>query len=331
MKTDLELKQNELSDVSPDTASNERGNSLFSEVDDRRQIVEVNYKRLREQFSSMKQQYDKKDQQLMKVKTQNVALLNRASANEMNPDHGQLLHLQDLLEREKNKNKQLTEIFENLQSNSTSDGNKLRVDNGIHDSIRLQMRQNLETDEKNQQLTRKLIAMERNERKMKAENYQLKTELSNLKQSTNASGSIENHTDSVQKSSTRTIREFIKFDTIKDSKAVLEENRPDDNQILRELSASSNQCKKPIHIGNDEKDHNNTKPRKVVFSDVEPLVCGDLENAIPNQSSGQDLKGQSNHGKKQSSLPGIKTKKPVNNLINAKEESEKLKEQCAQQ
>merc|ERR1719361_772763 len=76
----------------------------------------------------MKLQYDKKNQQLMRVKTQNVALLNRAAANDMNPDHNQLYHLQDLLERERNKNKQLTEIFENLQSNSTSDGNKLRVD-----------------------------------------------------------------------------------------------------------------------------------------------------------------------------------------------------------
>ena len=104
MRTDLESKQNELSDVSPESATIERGNSLFSEVDDRRQIVEGNYKKLKEQFSSMKVQYDRKDQQLMKVKTQNVALLNRASANEMNPDHGQLYHLQDLLEREKNKN-----------------------------------------------------------------------------------------------------------------------------------------------------------------------------------------------------------------------------------
>ena len=331
MRTDLELKQNELSDASPDTATNERGNSLFSEVDDRRQIVEVNYKRLKEQFSSMKQQYDKKDQQLMKVKTQNVALLNRASANEMNPDHGQLYHLQDLLEREKNKNKHLTELFDNLQSNSTSAGNTIKADSSIHDSIRLQIRQNLETDEKNQQLTRKLIAMERNERKIKAENYQLKTELSNLKQSNNASGNNET-TESVPKSSTRTVREFVKFDTIKDSRAVLKENGPDDNQILRELSASSNQFKKPQFVENDKKDDHKTKPRKVVFSDTEPLVCGDSENenAVPNQTVDQDLK-QCNYGRKQSSLSGVKTKKPSNNLINAKEESEKLKEQCAQQ
>ena len=336
MRTDLVSKQNEISDVSPETATNERGNSLFSEVDDRRQIVEGNYKKLKEQFSSMKVQYDRKDQQLMKVKTQNVALLNRASANEMNPDHGQLYHLQDLLEREKNKNKQLTDLLENLKESTVSDAHKLKDGTSIHDSIRLQIRQNLETEEKNQQLTRKLITLERNEKKMKAENYQLKTELTNLKQSSNTMDGHENDKAICQKSNTRTVREFVKFDSTKDNKTIREENRSENHRILQELSATSkskqfdNCQKKPGRLAIDENEISCAKPRKTTFSDAEPIVCEDSENTNTSHSSAENSKYGS-YGKKQSTLSGIKSKRPTNNLINAKEESEKLKEQCAQQ
>ena len=335
MRTDLVSKQNELTEISSETSSKERGNSLFSEVDDRRQIVEGNYKKLREQFSSMKMQYDRKDQQLMKVKTQNVALLNRASANELNPDHGQLYHLQDLLEREKNKNKQLTDLLENLKHNTESNTNKLKDGTSIHDSIRLQIRQNLEIEEKNQQLSRKLIAMERNERKMKAENYQLKTELSNLKQINSATTDTENNKECTQKSGSHTVREFLKFDSLSDSKNDAEESKMDNDRILKELSASNtskslnNDYKTSVCTKFDKKEEFTSKPRKAMFSDEEPIVCGDLENSIPNQSLNQEK--SNNYGKKQSSISGIKSKRPTNNLINAKEESEKLKEQCAQQ
>ena len=336
MRTDLVSKQDELSEICPEATANERGNSLFSEVDDRRQIVEGNYKKLKEQFSSMKVQYDRKDQQLMKVKTQNVALLNRASANEMNPDHGQLYHLQDLLEREKNKNKQLTDLFEKINESSGSDSYRLKDGASIHDSIRLQIRQNLETEEKNQQLTRKLIAMERIERQMKAENYQLKTELSNLKQSNNSLDGNENRKELSHKTASRTVREFVNFESNKGNKVIVDETCSEKNRILQELSAKSklnqidNCSTKSSCYNMDKKEVSSAKPRKAQFSDAEPIVCEDSENMITDDSCTENPK-QSNYGKKQSTLSGIRNKKPANNLINAKEESEKLKEQCAQQ
>ena len=159
--------------------------------------------------------------------------------------------------------------------------------------------------------------------------------LSNLKQINSATTDTENNKECTQKSGSHTVREFLKFDSLSDSKTNAEESKMDNDRILKELSASNtskslnNDYKTSVCTKFDKKEEFTSKPRKAMFSDEEPIVCGDLENSIPNQSLNQEK--SNNYGKKQSTISGIKSKRPTNNLINAKEESEKLKEQCAQQ
>ena len=331
IRNDFASMQKELTDTSPSETRNDRGNSLFSEVDDRRQIVEGKLKRFKEQFEAMKLQYDKKAQQLMKVKTQNVALLNRASANDMNPDHGQLIHLQDLLERERNKNKLLTNLVENLRCENSSTPNRRQSNNSSNtqDLLQLQIRQNLEADEKLRELTRKLAVTERNESKFKAENYQLRAELGDMKHRVNSSDKSEKCGTNV-KTSSGPIREFINFDR-NETKENISDNPPiETRKLIETLSANSSNVDHSASHSGVEKENIGFKPKKAQFSDADPVICGDADQSTHSRYDSDCLK-ENNFQKKKPTLSGSKGKRITNNLINAKEESDKLKEQCAQQ
>ena len=329
--------QTELSD-NHDGNTNERGNSLFSEVDDRRQIVEAKLKRFKDQFESMKIQYDKKVQQLQKVKTQNVALLNRVSAD-VNVDHGQVLHLQDLLERERNKNKILNELLENInyEQRSKSKAGISNRGSTTQDLLQLQIRQNLEADGKLQELTRKLATMERCESKLRAENYQLRTELSDLKHRTSENDNYPSSNVKATKSKNEPIREFIKFDTddtIQNKENISVQSSGHDNDLLKLLSENlkinraTNTLTNTTTIAFKEKDP--IKPRRAQFSDSDPVVYGGEDQNTQTKEHAES--GQNNFNKKTTELTsGTRGRRTTNNLINAKQESEKLKEQCAQQ
>ena len=335
IRNDFASMQKELSDSSPNDSRTDRGNSLFSEVDDRRQIVEGKLKRFKDQFESMKIQYDKKVQQLMKVKTQNVALLNRASANDMNPDHGQLYHLQDLLDRERNKNKFLNDLVENLKNEGCSPSNTkpTKEGNSTQDLLQVQIRQNLETDEKLRELTRKLSVMERNESKMKAENYQLRTEVSELKHRMNDNANSETCNDITNKPKKVAVREFIKFEKNEVKENLVEESTIDDESTYKVLSAiSSNNpvdnCLKNSNLNKNQLKENNSasKTRRAQFSDADPIVYGNADQNTQPKHPDEVAKQSFCHKKKTKN-----GKRTTNTLINAKEESDKLKEQCAQQ
>ena len=330
IRNDFASVQKELTDTSPNETRNDRGNSLFSEVDDRRQIVEGRLKRFKEQFEAMKSQYDKKAQQLMKVKTQNVALLNRASANDMNPDHGQLIHLQDLLESERNKNKLLTNLVENLRcENSTVNRAQSDDNSNTHDLLQLQIRQNLEADEKLRELTRTLAVTERNESKFKAENYQLRAELSDLKHKLSC-GDKSDKCDPNVKMRSGTVREFINFDSKEEKENTSDNSGNETSKLLKKLSANSTNIEKSVskNVVNEAKI--GLKQKKAQFSAADPVICGDADGGTQSKYEREDLP-VNDFQKKQPSISGTRGKRITNNLINAKEESDKLKEQCAQQ
>ena len=58
---------------------NSKGNSLFSEVEDRRHIVESQLAAMKSKYENIKVQLDLKNQQLKKVKMNNISLLNMAN------------------------------------------------------------------------------------------------------------------------------------------------------------------------------------------------------------------------------------------------------------
>lgn len=331
IRNDFASMQKDLTDSSPNETRIDRGNSLFSEVDDRRQIVEGKLKRFKDQFESMKLQYDKKAQQLMKVKTQNVALLNRASANDMNPDHGQLIHLQDLLERERNKNKLLTNLVENLRCENSSSANRGQSDDSsnTHDLLQLQIRQNLEADEKLRELTRTLAVTERNESKFKADNYQLRAELSDLKHRVSSSDKSGKYDPNV-KTKSGPIREYINFDSNETKENISDNRRIETRKLIETLSANSTNIENIASNNGMEKENFGLKPKKAQFSDADPVICGDADHSTHSIYDSEDLVGN-NFQKKKPSVSGARGKKITNSLINAKEESDKLKEQCAQQ
>ena len=335
MRNDFATMQKELSDSSPNDHTTDRGNSLFSEVDDRRQIVEEKLRRFKDQFESMKVQYDKKNQQLMRVKTQNVALLNRAAANDMNPDHNQLYHLQDLLERERSKTKLLNDLVDNQQGEKgcTSKIGQVKG-SSTQELLQLQMRQNLEADDKLRELTRKFSAIERNESKLRAENYQLRTELSELKNKATENGSISGVKNVPPKSKKGPIREFVKFESSAEKENIPREESIDENHLVKVLSANptittgSNSKNHSANIKSESKGYTN-KPRKAQFSDADPIVYEDASSSTDLPST-REMVQKDNHMKK-TTLGSTGGKRNTNALINAKEESEKLKEQCAQQ
>ena len=336
MRNDFATMQKELLDSSPNVHTTDRGNSLFSEVDDRRQIVEEKLRRFKDQFESMKVQYDKKNQQLMRVKTQNVALLNRAAANDMNPDHNQLYHLQDLLERERSKTKLLNDLVENQQGEKGCTSSKIGKVKGssTQELLQLQMRQNLEADDKLRELTRKFSVIERNESKLRAENYQLRTELSESKNKATENGSISGEKNVPPKPKKGPIREFIKFESSAEKENIPKEESIDEKHLIKVLSANptitaGNNSEKPSAHNKSESNEYTNKPRKAQFSDADPIVYEDATSSTDLPST-RGMAQKDNHMKK-TTLGSTSGKRTTNALINAKEESEKLKEQCAQQ
>ena len=93
-----------------------KGNSLFSEVEDRRHLVETQMVSLKSKYEDMKVNYDAKVAELRKVKMHNVALLNMAGSGKGDVD--QVQRIEAMLTTERNKNKMLTERLTLLQQQS---------------------------------------------------------------------------------------------------------------------------------------------------------------------------------------------------------------------
>merc|ERR1719447_2753562 len=84
-----------------------KGNSLFSEVEDRREKVEVQLKVFEEKFSLLKENYDGKLRELQKTKLHNAQLLGLVGGRGGGEEHS--ARLEELLEVERERNRQLSE------------------------------------------------------------------------------------------------------------------------------------------------------------------------------------------------------------------------------
>ena len=197
---------------------NGKGNSLFSEVNDRREKVEDQLKVFEEKYNTLKENYTLKCDQLQKTKMHNAQLLSIAGTRN---DSNHTGRLEELLEAERNKNKTLSsrldlleklgsesepirnvdpfvgaknqesEVLDNssVQHTATEEYNYLttmlneskRRNAALQKEIQLQCRQNLEDSEKLRDMTRRVHQSEVSLQKVKAENYSLKMKIDDLK------------------------------------------------------------------------------------------------------------------------------------------------------
>ena len=91
-----------------------KGNSLFSEVEDRREKVEVQLKVFEEKFSLLKENYDGKLRELQKTKLHNAQLLGLVGGRGGGEEHS--ARLEELLEAERERNRQLSERLDSLEN-----------------------------------------------------------------------------------------------------------------------------------------------------------------------------------------------------------------------
>ena len=85
----------------------EKGNSLFSEVEDRREKVEVELKVFEDKFSLLEENYDSKLRELQKTKLHNAQLLGLVGGRGGGEEHS--ARLEELLEVERERNRQLSD------------------------------------------------------------------------------------------------------------------------------------------------------------------------------------------------------------------------------
>ena len=91
----------------------EKGNSLFSEVEDRREKVEVELKVFEDKFSLLEENYDSKLKELQKTKLHNAQLLGLVGGRGGEEEHS--ARLEELLEVERERNRQLSDRLDSLE------------------------------------------------------------------------------------------------------------------------------------------------------------------------------------------------------------------------
>ena len=216
-KTEVLELQAQLDAIQIDNLNQDgKGNSLFSEVNDRREKVETQLKIYEEKFEVLKKNYDLKMSELQKTKMHNAKLL--SIAGNSHNDSGQVSRLEELLSAERNKNKILRERLDTLDKLSVretvSPGLSAQTEGEVEDEttsvvphtqseeysylssllqqtkeantdlkkqLQLQMRQGLEDGDRIRELTRKVNMLDSSSQKLKADNYSLKIQIDEMK------------------------------------------------------------------------------------------------------------------------------------------------------
>ena len=113
-KMDAMELQAQLDAVTMDNLNEDgKGNSLFSEVNDRRERVENQLKVYEEKYEMLKNNYDVKMAELQKTKMHNAKLLSIAGSS--HSDTGHTARLEELLASERTKNKSLRDRLDTLE------------------------------------------------------------------------------------------------------------------------------------------------------------------------------------------------------------------------
>merc|ERR1712141_150214 len=293
MQANKELKlkldiENELPEA--DVAA--KGNSLFSEVEDRRHLAEEKLKRCEVRMEKYKIMYDQKASELHKLRMQNIHLLKISNNAGGKCEQALVERLQEMLQIEKNKNRSLTEQLSTTNSSEKSSGNQ----NSTMEQLKTYMRQSLEDSEKLSEYSKLANNLEKQVSQLKADNATLKIRLSDLKAQTKTPSTsslpTEKHEEVEQKV------EQIFFNNVKENTA---ENVAD---------------RKPLDISSLESIRN--IPEDVLFSKPQKE---EIKRPKKTVSFDPDAK------KEEDAPPAKKDKKRIpkyhNTVVNAAEETAK--------
>jgi len=238
-----------------------KGNSLFSEVNDRREKVENQLKVYEDKYLLLKENYDVKLSQLQKTKLHNAQLLSIAGTR---GDTGHTARLEELLAAERNKNKALSDRLDTIEKlgsgnvtaaplvmnpkleDHTEDSSivvqhttseeyaylttivtetqQKNVD--LQKELQQQFRQNLDDSDKLREMTRKVHQLETSLQKFKADNYTLKMQVDDLK--------CKKGDQKIAKKEPVKIKEMLNFGS---EEKVVEKNLKKEQFILKEKVA----------------------------------------------------------------------------------------------
>jgi len=179
VKVEMDQMQSKLQEGDAGCVENRRGNSLFSEVDDRRKIVEDKLRRAMDKMEEAREANEKKSKQLAKAQKQNMALLKKRpdlSGGVGGLSGATLRHMEELLMRERAKN---TSLMQQIQMNAGGTGGKSTAGNT---SLESQIRQTVLAEDMLVEANRTVAKLEKSEANLKSENSRLKYELESLKE-----------------------------------------------------------------------------------------------------------------------------------------------------
>ena len=303
-KMDAMELQAQLDAVTMDNLNEDgKGNSLFSEVNDRRERVENQLKVYEEKYEMLKNNYDVKMAELQKTKMHNAKLLSIAGSS--HSDTGHTARLEELLASERTKNKSLRDRLDTLEKLSTKTEplvvpvthgavmdsssnetvmvphtqseeysylsslltNTQRSNEELKQQLKEQFRLSLEDSDKIREMTRKVNMLETERQKLKAQNYTLKINIDELK--------CKKGEQKIQKKEPVRIYEKLVFE--KKTEAPPPENSNEDPFILKEsisnIKAPAAKTKSPEKHSSLEKENfigtidtevKDDKPRKKV-------------------------------------------------------------------
>ena len=287
--------QAQLDAVTMDNINEEgKGNSLFSEVNDRRERVENQLKVYEEKYEVLKNNYDVKMAELQKTKIHNAKLLSIAGSS--HSDTGHTARLEELLASERTKNKSLRDRLDTLETlsaktepllapvtglmmNSSSNETVLvphtqsdeysylsslladtqKSNEELKKQLKEQFRLSLEDSDKIREMTRKVNQLETSTQKLKAQNYTLKINIDELK--------CKKGEQKVQKKEPVRIYEKLVFE--KKTEATATEHSDEDRFILKE---SISNIKAPAKAKSPDKNSSNEKENAIDFSATETKV-----------------------------------------------------------
>jgi len=194
VKVEMDQMQSKLQEGDAGGVESRRGNSLFSEVDDRRKIVEDKLRKAMEKMEEIREANDKKSKQLAKAQKQNMALLKKRP--DMNGPAGgvsgaTLRHMEELLMRERAKNtsllQQIDDNFKAQHGGSSSTAGQLEA----------QIRQTVLAEDMLVEANRTVAKLEKSEANLKNENSRLKYELESLKENKAKPANVVTKTESL--------------------------------------------------------------------------------------------------------------------------------------
>ena len=273
-----------------------KGNSLFSEVEDRRHIAEEKLKKCQAKYEGAKVMLEKRNSEMSKLRMQNIHLRNMASnASSGACEVQQLERLQEQLHRERNQNKILASKLSAMPHAPQVASGAASEESTMVAEL---MRQTLVDSEKIEELSKHAGTLERQLSQLKSENAILKMRLVEKNQAIK-----RNSSSTLEQAAQPKGMEFVVEDIVFEKKA----STPKTGPALEPLKETTSNVNSSITAAEIKKP---TK-KSVAFADD-----GETED-VENEES-----------KDKKKIPRIQKERKI---VDAEEEAAKFNEQCKQQ